>query len=603
MDRSTNFRPLTGLAVPDPEECDMLLGSPPSERAFDLPIAARPGPPPTAMAVTSPEPTRSSGSNAASPSLPRTNNTTRSAFSPLSTSPAMPGVVPTSPARLSSPTTIRRSLSFDNDENQVLPSPMAPTAMAISPKVPPPTSSSIFEPERASSPVAAMIAARTHRPHSRPQAHSMSSSSLKLRKAVSMAAIACEPARPRSLSVRAPPATAALNNVRSSGNLPPRPKSRSGSLKRTRSVHSLKKKRSNILSASASALPIPQPTAAAAAAATVASPESHENKAKLPVLETGPAEFKYISPKILVDVMEGKHDDVVSKLYIIDCRFPYEYEGGHIEGALNLHTTALLEEFFLTTIMTDPVPTIVFHCEFSSKRGPTQCRHLRSMDRMIHAELEEWTSLYYPEMYILQGGYKGFYTLYKSRCNPQAYVSMFDADKETEMERCSLMNNLRKSYKRSRSFSDVSKYCSLARSRSESTISSEASEDLASPAPLADVTNQLVTANDAISPALPSFSHASPTAPLARCFATTGDDNDDDDDDSDDDDVRSSVKSLGFGSPSDSDDDSDFDPWGMSASPMSRPRRRRRTLCDRKPTISQRSLSVSNLSRPHTSLL
>jgi rhodanese-related sulfurtransferase len=33
-------------------------------------------------------------------------------------------------------------------------------------------------------------------------------------------------------------------------------------------------------------------------------------------------------------------------LLIIDARFDYEFEGGHIKGALNLNTPEALEEFF-----------------------------------------------------------------------------------------------------------------------------------------------------------------------------------------------------------------------------------------------------------------
>jgi predicted sulfurtransferase len=32
--------------------------------------------------------------------------------------------------------------------------------------------------------------------------------------------------------------------------------------------------------------------------------------------------------------------------FIIDCRFEYEYEGGHIKGALNLNSPLKVEEYF-----------------------------------------------------------------------------------------------------------------------------------------------------------------------------------------------------------------------------------------------------------------
>lgn len=57
----------------------------------------------------------------------------------------------------------------------------------------------------------------------------------------------------------------------------------------------------------------------------------------------------------------------------MDCRFPYEYDGGHIQGAVNLHTRdKILEYFFYLDTMTPKFdnPFIVFYCEFSSLRGP-----------------------------------------------------------------------------------------------------------------------------------------------------------------------------------------------------------------------------------------
>jgi hypothetical protein len=37
-----------------------------------------------------------------------------------------------------------------------------------------------------------------------------------------------------------------------------------------------------------------------------------------------------------------------------------------------------------------------------------------------------YPKLYYPEIYILQGGYSGFFQNHKGRCEPQNYVAMQD---------------------------------------------------------------------------------------------------------------------------------------------------------------------------------
>jgi hypothetical protein len=50
--------------------------------------------------------------------------------------------------------------------------------------------------------------------------------------------------------------------------------------------------------------------------------------------------------------------------------------------------------------------------------------HLRNRDR--HLNMHQYPKLHYPEIYILQGGYSGFFTHHKERCEPQNYVAMQD---------------------------------------------------------------------------------------------------------------------------------------------------------------------------------
>ncbi|XP_074042867.1 uncharacterized protein [Leptinotarsa decemlineata] len=59
---------------------------------------------------------------------------------------------------------------------------------------------------------------------------------------------------------------------------------------------------------------------------------------------------------------------------IIDCRYPYEFECGDIIGAANLYTREqciqLLKDSQITTAHSNKMDSLLFHCEFSSKRGP-----------------------------------------------------------------------------------------------------------------------------------------------------------------------------------------------------------------------------------------
>lgn len=108
---------------------------------------------------------------------------------------------------------------------------------------------------------------------------------------------------------------------------------------------------------------------------------------------------------------------------IIDNRFDYEFEGGHIKDALNISSSNDLETRLLHGEYECVKPTLlIFHCEFSSRRGPTLASHLRSCDRKINRD--EYPRLYYPDIVILDGGYKSFYDKFPTLCFPQDYVTM-----------------------------------------------------------------------------------------------------------------------------------------------------------------------------------
>lgn len=111
----------------------------------------------------------------------------------------------------------------------------------------------------------------------------------------------------------------------------------------------------------------------------------------LPLINGKHQDLKSISPETLVDLMNGHYSDLIGAYAIVDCRYPYEYEGGHISGAVNIFSNEdLIEKFFSENLTTShmivPPPSkasqsgtevsivrrtaLIFHCEFSSKRGP-----------------------------------------------------------------------------------------------------------------------------------------------------------------------------------------------------------------------------------------
>lgn len=73
----------------------------------------------------------------------------------------------------------------------------------------------------------------------------------------------------------------------------------------------------------------------------------------------------------IIDVIDGKFNHMFDKIIIVDCRYPYEYVGGHVPGAVNINTLDAAERFFFNE---PPAPDqhvmVVFHCEFSSERAP-----------------------------------------------------------------------------------------------------------------------------------------------------------------------------------------------------------------------------------------
>ncbi|KAM5362292.1 hypothetical protein ACJA88_014085 [Fusarium oxysporum] len=108
---------------------------------------------------------------------------------------------------------------------------------------------------------------------------------------------------------------------------------------------------------------------------------------------------------------------------IVDCRFRYEFEGGHVAGAINLHNEDLIDSWLLTAKQ-GTQQIVVLHCEHSAFRAPKMAQYIRSKDRAMN--LQAYPRLTYPSLYILDGGYSKFFSQYPEKCSPQGYVKMDD---------------------------------------------------------------------------------------------------------------------------------------------------------------------------------
>ena len=109
----------------------------------------------------------------------------------------------------------------------------------------------------------------------------------------------------------------------------------------------------------------------------------------------------------LNNLLDGVFDSKLTSYHIIDCRFDYEYNGGHIPSALNINTTAAVEEFLLGANALKPKPSIsgddcgktvlIFHCEFSAKRAPTLYAPFMR-PRSLHANAHLVPNTYAPKI-------------------------------------------------------------------------------------------------------------------------------------------------------------------------------------------------------------
>jgi len=148
--------------------------------------------------------------------------------------------------------------------------------------------------------------------------------------------------------------------------------------------------------------------------------------------EGQPDSIPRITRDTLVDILDGKFDEHFDQRVIIDCRFEYEFQGGHIDGAVNYN-----DKDSLSSSLFEPVHSgrtlLILHCEYSAHRAPMMARHVRKQDR--DSNIEQYPKLSYPEVYILEGGYSAFYSLHRDRCFPQNYVEMDDKEHAYTCER------------------------------------------------------------------------------------------------------------------------------------------------------------------------
>jgi M-phase inducer tyrosine phosphatase len=127
----------------------------------------------------------------------------------------------------------------------------------------------------------------------------------------------------------------------------------------------------------------------------------------------------HITGDTLCQLIGGGYSESFAQVVIVDARFAYEYEGGHIHDAINVTDPNELKSLFFKDVI--PRAVFVFHCEFSQVRGPSLVGFFREIDRSMNV----YPKLHYPNVYILDGGYSEFYHAFPECCLG-GYVRMFD---------------------------------------------------------------------------------------------------------------------------------------------------------------------------------
>jgi hypothetical protein len=111
----------------------------------------------------------------------------------------------------------------------------------------------------------------------------------------------------------------------------------------------------------------------------------------------------HIDPEGLRDLIRNFKSYDFDNLLIVDARFAYEWDYGHIDKSWNIRSFAAMQKLYRE--FRECRSCMVVHCEKSVDRGPRLIRAFRSFDR----ESNKYPVLSYPTLYLLDGGYKRFY--------------------------------------------------------------------------------------------------------------------------------------------------------------------------------------------------
>lgn len=130
-------------------------------------------------------------------------------------------------------------------------------------------------------------------------------------------------------------------------------------------------------------------------------------------------DIQRITACILSDLIHKRYPSAIKMIIdIIDCRFWYEVEGGRIKNATSIDSPELFLKMFFDHPKKNHI--IIFHCELSQTRGPKMAHIFREYDRLQNT----YPKLFYPNVFILDGGFKEFFKQFPEDCEG-GYIKMY----------------------------------------------------------------------------------------------------------------------------------------------------------------------------------
>ncbi len=139
--------------------------------------------------------------------------------------------------------------------------------------------------------------------------------------------------------------------------------------------------------------------------------------------DTDPGSILRLSPQQVANLLTQPQQHGFDAVCVIDCRYGYEYDAGHIKGALNVQTEKGILDLYQKVKQVAARTCFVFHCEYSQNRGPSMMYKFRGIDRNYH----KYPELACPSLCLLVGGYRPFFAHFPDMCDG-GYVEMRDPE-------------------------------------------------------------------------------------------------------------------------------------------------------------------------------